>query len=52
MLFHGPSGDYMVLAVSLARPGLSTRRKLIFLVIQKIGQRKSLDPEQLGLPTV
>jgi DNA-binding CsgD family transcriptional regulator len=48
MLFLGPSSDYMVVAVSLARPELSTRRKLIFLVIQKIGRRKSLDPEQLG----
>jgi len=48
MLFHGPSGDYIVVAVSLGRPGLSTRRKFVFLVIQKIGKRKGLDPERLG----
>lgn len=48
MLFHGPSGDYIVAAVSLGRPGLSTRRKFVFLVIQKIGKRKGLDPERLG----
>jgi DNA-binding CsgD family transcriptional regulator len=48
MLFHGPSVDYMVVAVSLGRPGLSTRRKFVFLVIQKIGKRKGLDLERLG----
>jgi DNA-binding CsgD family transcriptional regulator len=48
MLFHGLSGAYMVVAVSLARSGVSTRRKFVFLVIQKIGKRKGIDPERLG----
>jgi DNA-binding CsgD family transcriptional regulator len=48
MLFQSPSGAYMVVALSLARPGLSARRKFVFLVIQKIGKRKGLDPERLG----
>ena len=37
----------MVMAVSLSRSG-SARRRLVFLVVQKIGQRKTLDTERLG----
>ncbi|MEW6323792.1 MAG: LuxR C-terminal-related transcriptional regulator [Nitrospirota bacterium] len=49
MVFRSPSEQhYLVMALSLGRSTSPSGRKLIFLVVQRIGQRKSLNPERLG----
>jgi DNA-binding CsgD family transcriptional regulator len=49
ILFHSPMGHYyIVMAMPLARSGTSTRRGLVLMVVQRVGQRKNFNPERLG----
>lgn len=49
MMFQSPSEQhYLIMALSLSRATSPNGRKLIFLVVQRIGQRKNFDPERLG----
>lgn len=36
------------MALPLSRSSASSRRRLILLVVQRVGQRKKIDPERLG----
>ena len=49
MLFRSPSDQhYLIMALSLGQSTSPSGRKLVFLVVQRIGQRKSVDPARLG----
>jgi len=49
MLFQSQAGHYyIVVALALAQSGASGRRRLILLVVQRVGQRKQFNPERLG----
>jgi DNA-binding CsgD family transcriptional regulator len=49
MLFQSEAGHYyVVVALALAQSGASGRRRLILLVVQRVGQRKQFNPERLG----
>jgi DNA-binding CsgD family transcriptional regulator len=48
MIYRSPAEHYyLVIALSLGRGATPNDRKLI-LVVQRVGQRKSVNPEQLG----
>jgi len=49
MLYQDQAGHYyVVVALALAQSGASGRRRLILLVVQRVGQRKQFNPERLG----
>lgn len=49
ILFQSGAGHhYIVMALALARSGASSRRRLVLLVVQRVGQRKKINPERLG----
>jgi len=49
ILFQNAAGHYyIVMALALAQSGSSNRRRLVLLVVQRVGQRKNFDPERLG----
>jgi DNA-binding NarL/FixJ family response regulator len=49
MLFRSPSDQhYLIMALSLGQSTSLSGRKRVFLVVQRIGQRKSVDPTRLG----
>ncbi|MBI3622070.1 MAG: response regulator transcription factor [Nitrospirae bacterium] len=49
ILFQTPAGHhYIVMAVPLAKSSASGKRRLILLVVQRVGQRNNINPDRLG----
>jgi DNA-binding CsgD family transcriptional regulator len=49
ILFQTPVGHhYIVMAIPLAQSNASRRRQLVLLVVQRVGQRKNINPDRLG----
>lgn len=49
ILFQSQVGrHYIVMVLALAQRGSPRRRRLVLLVVQRVGQRKNFNPERLG----